>query len=104
MNKQGFFGDTIFNVSLMVKLFLDKRVPFYLKLIPVTAVVYLVVPYDLLIGPIDDAALLAGAVKLFISLCPAELVEEHTRKLQGTQKAQSAPNIRLLDEDTPTEK
>ena len=100
MKKQNTFGEIVFNLRLTWKLFLDKRVPFYVKIIPVAALIYLVVPYDLLIGPIDDAALIAGAVKLFISLCPADLVEEHSRILHGEQKKQTSSTIRLLDEDS----
>ena len=104
MKKQNTFGEIIFNLRLTWKLFLDKRVPFYVKIIPVAALIYLVVPYDLLIGPIDDAALIAGAVKLFITLCPADVVEEHSRVLQGEQKKRSSSTIRLLDEDSPDAK
>jgi len=104
MKKQNTFGEIIFNLRLTWKLFLDKRVPFYVKIIPVAALIYLVVPYDLLIGPIDDAALIAGAVKLFITLCPADVVEEHSRVLQGEQKKRSSSTIRLLDEDSPDTK
>lgn len=104
MKKQNTFGEIIFNLRLTWKLFLDKRVPFYVKIIPVAALIYLVVPYDLLIGPIDDAALIAGAVKLFITLCPADVVEEHSRVLQGEQEKRSSSTIRLLDEDTPDTK
>ncbi len=104
MKKQNTFGEIVFNLRLTWKLFLDKRVPFYVKIIPVAALIYLVVPYDLLIGPIDDAALIAGAVKLFISLCPADLVEEHSRILQGEQKKRSSSTIHLLDEDSPDSK
>ena len=104
MKKQNTFGEIIFNLRLTWKLFLDKRVPFYVKIIPVAALIYLVVPYDLLIGPIDDAALIAGAVKLFITLCPADVVEEHSRVLQGEQKKRSSSTIRLMDEDSPDTK
>ncbi len=104
MKKQNTFGEIVFNLRLTWKLFLDKRVPFYVKIIPVAALIYLVVPYDLLIGPIDDAALIAGAVKLFISLCPADLVEEHSRILHGEQKKRSSSTIHLLDEDSPDSK
>ena len=104
MKKQNTFGEIIFNLRLTWKLFLDKRVPFYVKIIPVASLIYLVVPYDLLIGPIDDAVLIAGAAKLFISLCPSDVVEEHSRVLQGEQKKRSSSTIRLLDEDSPDTK
>ncbi len=46
-------GDIVFKVRLTVRLLMDKRIAFYLKLIPIAALVYLVVPFDLIIGPID---------------------------------------------------
>ncbi len=73
MRDVNFLKELIFKFRLTVMLVLDKRVAIYLKLIPLAAVVYLVVPFDLMIGPIDDAAVIMGAMQLFISLCPKEV-------------------------------
>lgn len=57
-----------------VHLFGDKRVPFTYKLLPIAAVAYLVWPFDLssdfvpFLGQIDDAAIFAGLLGLFVSL------------------------------------
>ncbi|NMB62332.1 MAG: hypothetical protein GYA18_08340 [Chloroflexi bacterium] len=91
-------GDIVFKVRLTVRLLMDKRIAFYLKLIPIAALVYLVVPFDLIIGPIDDTVLLIGAVQLFISLCPAEIVDEHSRFLRNRKETDSSEQIKLLDD------
>ena len=92
-------GEIIFKIKLTVSLFLDKRVAFYLKIIPVAAIIYVIVPMDLMIGPIDDAALLIGAAQLFISLCPSELVEEHSDLLDKKKKASQTNKITIIDPD-----
>ena len=62
----------------------DRRVPFYLKLIPLFAVIYFLSPYDLLpdfvipgLGQVDDLLLIFLACRLFFSLVPAEIIREH---------------------------
>jgi uncharacterized membrane protein YkvA (DUF1232 family) len=91
-------GDIVFKVRLTIRLLMDKRVAFYLKLIPIAALVYLVVPFDLVIGPIDDTVLIIGAVQLFISVCPAEIVDEHSRFLRKRKEPDSSKQIKLLDD------
>ncbi len=86
----GFFQDLIQRVKLIWRLMGDKRVSFFLKLLPVGALVYLVSPIDLapglalpVIGALDDAAILWLGTTLFVSLCPDEVVKEHTNALSG---------------------
>ncbi len=62
----------------------DKRVAFYLKLIPLFAVVYFLSPYDLLpdfiipgIGQVDDFLVVFIACRLFLRLVPADIAREH---------------------------
>ncbi|HAF62289.1 MAG TPA: hypothetical protein DCK95_08185 [Anaerolineaceae bacterium] len=97
MRDINFFRDIIFKFRLTVLLVLDKRVAIYVKLIPLAALIYLVVPFDLMIGPIDDAALIMGAMQLFISLCPEELVEEHSQGLEKRKETTKASSIRIID-------
>lgn len=84
----GFFQDLIQRIKLIGRLMGDKRVNFFLKILPVAAVVYLVSPIDLVpglalpvIGALDDAAILWLGTTLFVSLCPEEVVEEHMSAL-----------------------
>jgi uncharacterized membrane protein YkvA (DUF1232 family) len=84
----GFFQDIIQRIKLIGRLMGDKRVNFFLKILPVAAVVYLVSPVDLIpglalpvIGALDDAAVLWFGTSLFVSLCPEEVVQEHLAAL-----------------------
>jgi len=86
MNKN-FFSDILLKIKLTFHLLKDSRVRFYLKLLPAFCLLYLIVPTDILIGPIDDAVVLYLGMDFFIDFCPREVVAEHMRELQ----AQSAP-------------
>jgi uncharacterized membrane protein YkvA (DUF1232 family) len=84
----GFFQDLVQRIKLIGRLMGDKRVNFFLKILPVAAVVYLVSPLDLVpglalpvIGALDDAAILWLGTTLFVSLCPEEIVQEHLAAL-----------------------
>jgi uncharacterized membrane protein YkvA (DUF1232 family) len=84
----GFFQDLVLRVKLILKLMGDKRVNFFLKLLPIGALIYLVSPIDLIpgavlpvIGALDDAAVLWLGTTLFVSLCPDDIVQEHTNAL-----------------------
>ena len=77
-------------VRLYWRLFTDKRVSVFPKLILIAGVVYFVVPFDLLpdfplvgLGQLDDAAVLIGALQLFIRLAPRRIVEEHVKLIDA---------------------
>jgi hypothetical protein len=58
----------------------DRRVHPLVKLLPVGAVAYWLIP-DLAPGPIDDALLMWLGAYLFVELCPPEVVREHMHAL-----------------------
>lgn len=68
-------------IRLVFSLMRDKRVSIWLKMIPLVALVYLVVPFDFLFGPLDDALIIYAGFDLFISLCPREVVNELNQKI-----------------------
>ncbi len=85
----GFFQDLVQRIKLIGKLMGDKRINFFLKILPVASLVYLVAPIDLapglalpVIGALDDAAILWLGTTLFVSLCPEEIVQEHMGGLE----------------------
>ncbi len=89
----GFIQNLTFQLRLIWRLMKDGRVSFFLKLLPVGALIYLVSPIDLLpgvtfpvIGALDDAVVLWLGATLFVSLCPEEVVKEHTDALQSVIK------------------
>jgi uncharacterized membrane protein YkvA (DUF1232 family) len=87
----GFFQDLVMRIKLVLRLMSDRRVSFFLKLLPIASLIYLVSPVDLvpglalpIIGALDDAAVLWIGLSLFMSLCPDEVVQEHLNALQNT--------------------
>ncbi len=84
----GVIRDFVLRVKLLVRLIRDRRVSFWLKLIPLAGVVYLVSPIQLIpdlllpvIGEVDDVAILYLTNALFVELAPKNVVREHVRAL-----------------------
>ncbi len=82
-NRMGIIGELVQNGRLAWRLFLDRRVPGLLKLVvPGLMGAYIVFPVDLLpdifpiVGQLDDLAVFALAVRVFIELSPKEIVRE----------------------------
>jgi uncharacterized membrane protein YkvA (DUF1232 family) len=72
----GFFDNLTLQIKLILRLLADRRVSPLLKLLPIGALVYMIVP-DIVFGPIDDALVIWLGTALFVELCPAEIVKEH---------------------------
>ncbi len=77
-------------VRLSWRLLNDRRVPGWVKAIPVLAVLYFLSPFDLLpdwafpgLGELDDIAILLLALKMFVDLSPEGAVREHLNDLLG---------------------
>ena len=74
--------------QLAWRLFIDPRVAWGYKIIPVMALLYLLSPVDLIpdsalgLGQLDDVAILFIGLNLFLNFCPTELVEEHQAALR----------------------
>jgi len=79
----GFIGDILTKIRLTFGLLKDARVSLWVKAIPAISLLYLIIPLDLLIGPIDDAVILYVGMDFFIDLCPRDVVNEHLARLQG---------------------
>ena len=79
----GFYQDISNYFKLIFRLMGDKRVSPLVKLLPIGSLIYFIVPVDLLIGPIDDAMVIWLGTKLFVELCPPEVVKEHRDELTG---------------------
>lgn len=76
----GVFRTLSLRVRLILRLMADRRVNPLLKLIPLASIAYLVIP-DLVLGPLDDAAVVGLAAYIFVELCPQEVVKEHMDRL-----------------------
>lgn len=78
-------GDFIRQGRLAWRLFWDKRVPFWTKLIPLAALAWVtpIIPPDIIpdaligLGQLDDIAILLLGLKLFIEVAPSDVVREH---------------------------
>ncbi|TAK14361.1 MAG: hypothetical protein EPO32_02050 [Anaerolineae bacterium] len=88
----GFFRGLTDQFKLVLRLMGDKRVPFYLKALPLGTLVYFVVP-DLAIGPIDDAVIVGLGTYIFIEMCPPNVVEEHRARLRGESMAATDSDV-----------
>lgn len=72
-------------LRLYGRLLRDRRVSILPKILLVGAIVYVVLPFDLipdvlpLVGQLDDVTVLLLAAHWFIDWCPPEVVLEHTR-------------------------
>ena len=82
--KAGVLTEILHNAQLAWHLLLDRRVGLLLKLIiPGLMLGYLIFPVDLLpdfipvLGQLDDLAVLALGIKIFIEMCPKDIVREY---------------------------
>ncbi len=82
---QGFFDGLWLRVKLIVRLLADSRVSPALKLLPIGALIYLIMPLDIP-GPFADALVLWLASYFFIEMCPPDVVQEHLEALKATRK------------------
>lgn len=88
MKEPGFWRELWQQARLAYYLLRDPEVPFYLKLLPFTAVVYLLFPFDLLpdlapvIGQLDDITALLVGMKVFIELAPPHVVARHMERIR----------------------
>lgn len=87
-DKTSILAELVSNAHLAWRLMTDGRVALWTKLVvPALMGAYLVWPADLLpdvvpvLGQLDDLAVLLLSVRLFIQLCPADIVKEYRSNL-----------------------
>lgn len=85
---QTVLADIMRSAQLVWRLTLDPRVPGTTKLLLPGIIVYVLSPIDLIpeglllmFGLVDDLAVIYFGIKLFIHLCPPDIVAEHRRAL-----------------------
>jgi uncharacterized membrane protein YkvA (DUF1232 family) len=88
----GFLGGLVQQGRLAWRLLNDGRVPGWVKIIPVAALLYFLSPIDLLpdfaipgLGELDDLVVILLALKMFVDLSPAGIVGEHLDNILGKQ-------------------
>lgn len=88
------------NIRLVWRLLRDPRVPSWTKMIIPAAILYILFPIDFLpdlligLGQMDDLAIIALAILLFLQLVPPSILKEH---LEGKQVVDAT--YRVVEEE-----
>jgi len=76
-------------IRLTFALLRDRRVPIWAKAIPILAIAYVLSPLDFIpdviigLGQLDDLAIIIGGMRVFESLVPQDVVDEHRAIIAG---------------------
>lgn len=87
--KVGFWKDVWNQIRLVYYLMFDREVPIYLKALPLSALIYVLWPIDLLtdfvpiVGQLDDITAVLVGVKVFIEMSPPHVVAKYMDMLDG---------------------
>jgi len=79
----GWLREFFYQFELAWKLVWDDRVPLLTKLVPLTTLLYLLMPFDFIpdtflgLGQVDDVVILLIGLRMFVSLCPPAIVAEY---------------------------
>ena len=82
-------------LRLAWRLLCDRRMPLLVKAIIPAVVAYLLMPLDIIpdfipiVGQLDDLLLIVLAVGMVLRFTPAELLEEHLRRLEAEAPAKA---------------
>ena len=90
------------NVRLGWRLLRDPMVPTWTKLIPLGAVLYVVLPADLVpdiffgFGQLDDLGVLLLGLRAFIGVCPSQIVQRHLASMSSVEGS-----YRIVEDEPP---
>ncbi len=85
----GLLSEILKQGRLILRLLGDRRVPIWPKLIIPGTIAYVLSPIDFLsdpiigLGQLDDIAVFLIGLKLFVELCPRDIVQEHLDNLSS---------------------
>ena len=85
---EGFWREMWHQVRLVLHLVRDPNVPLYLKLLPLAAVIYVLIPTDFIpdifpvVGQLDDLTALIVGGKIFIELAPQRVVAQYVQRMR----------------------
>ncbi len=97
-------------VLLTFRLLFDPRVPFWAKLIGIAPVIYVISPIDFIpdvilgLGQLDDLGIILAGMRLFESVAPDYVVQEHREALGRRNKpleVVDTPHYRVTHENEP---
>lgn len=80
--RRSLIEELVLECKLILRLYLDRRVSFLLKLIPLAGLLYVINPADVP-GYLDDLFALVFSLVLFVELCPRQVVDELRKELRN---------------------
>lgn len=87
-------------LQIIPRLFADRRMPFWLKVVPVVGLGFLVNPVDFP-GLLDDLLVILITLFIFYEFAPKGLLEEHREVLRNQIDAEwheaSTPDEKIID-------
>ncbi len=92
---QGLWKDIWQQIRLIWYLLRDPEVPLYLKVVPLIAVIYALLPTDFVpdvfpvLGQLDDITALIVGGKVFIELAPPQVVARYAMAMRKASKKRS---------------
>lgn len=98
----GWLGDFVRNLRLAWRLMRDPAVAIWVRLIPVAALAYILLPFDFLpdwiLGPgqLDDFGVFLVGLKLLLDLSPPDIVQRYVSEMTSVEGT-----YRILDEEQP---
>jgi uncharacterized membrane protein YkvA (DUF1232 family) len=100
----GWIRQLIDSLRLAWRLERDPQVPLWVKLIPLAALAYIVLPVDFIpdwvLGPgqLDDLGVLLVGLRLLIDMAPSQIVERHQMRMSSVDGT-----YRVVDEEEQRE-
>lgn len=92
-DRAGLLAGAIRELQLWWRLLRDPRVPLWTRAIPLLTVLYILFPVDLIVDPLlglgqlDDLAVFVVGMGLFVSLSPAEVVDQIRRDILAGRRS-----------------
>ncbi|MCU0522196.1 MAG: DUF1232 domain-containing protein [Anaerolineae bacterium] len=99
----GWLKEFLKQFELAWKLLWDRRVSGFTKLVPLATLAYLILPVDIVpdpvlgLGQVDDLVLILLGLKMFISLCPPDVVAELENPDSAADPAWRPPVEEIID-------
>jgi uncharacterized membrane protein YkvA (DUF1232 family) len=92
-SRVGLLAGAVREAQLWWRLWRDGRVPLWTRAIPILTVLYILFPFDLItdlfvgLGQLDDLAVFILGMELFVSMSPAEVVDELRREILSRRRS-----------------
>ena len=104
LGRPGLLWTLVSHVRLATRLVREPRVPLSLKFVPVLVGLYVLSPVDLVpdllpvLGQLDDLAVVAAGLELFVRRCPPAAAAFHREAIAGRRRySPMAPADDVID-------